>query len=155
MNQETNSIKIREASFADAEFIIEANLSMAKEIEGIELEREILAKGVKAVFRDPAKGHYIIGELNGEVAGCLLVTLEWSDWRNKQSAWIQSLFVKKEHREKGIFKAMFARLEEKVESGQYAGLRLYVESSNESAKEVYNSLGMCGDHYELFEKMGC
>ncbi len=84
----------------------------------------------------------------------MLVTLEWSDWRNKHVGWIQSLYVVPEHRSKGIFRSMFATLEEKVVLGDFAGLRLYVDKTNSSAKEVYRNLGMNGEHYEIFEKMG-
>ncbi len=154
MNQEKHNIFIREATYADAKFIIDANFAMAKEVENLELDLETLTKGVKAVFRDAGKGRYIIGEINGEIAGCMLVTLEWSDWRNKHVGWIQSLYVVPEHRSKGIFRSMFATLEEKVVLGDFAGLRLYVDKSNSSAKDIYKTLGMNGDHYEIFEKMG-
>ena len=153
MNQEPSTTKVRDASYQDAEFIIEANFTMAKETEGIELDRETLGKGVKAVFRDASRGRYMIGEYEGQVAGCLLVTHEWSDWRNCNIAWIQSLFVKEEFRSKGVFKMMFESLEAKVTSGEYAGLRLYVDKGNASAKDVYKKLGMIGNHYIVFEKM--
>ena len=153
MNQESPIITVRDASFEDVEFIAEANYSMALEIEKLELDKDILFKGVRAVFRKPSRGCYIIGEYNGEVAGCLLITHEWSDWRNSNVAWIQSLFVKEEFRGKGVFKKMFATIEERVSKGEYAGIRLYVDKSNENAMEVYSGLGMSGDHYLLFEKM--
>ena len=153
MNQESPIISVRDASFDDAEFIAEANFAMAKEIENIELDRDILFKGVRAVFRDPSRGRYIIGEYNGKVAGCLLITHEWSDWRNCNIAWIQSLYVEEEYRGQGVFKHMFASIEKLVEKGEYAGIRLYVEKSNDNAMEVYSGLGMRGDHYLLFEKM--
>lgn len=153
VNQESTNINVRVATFNDVEFIAEANYAMAGEIEKIELDREILFKGVRAVFRDPSKGKYIIGEYEGKVAGCLLITHEWSDWRNCNVAWIQSLYVKKEFRGKGVFKTMYASIESLVTKGEYAGIRLYVDKSNESAMEVYTGLGMDGDHYRLFEKM--
>ena len=153
MNQESPIITVRDATFEDAKFIADANYAMALEIEKIELDKDILFKGVRAVFRDPSKGRYIIGEYNGAVAGCLLITHEWSDWRNCNIAWIQSLFVKEEFRGHGVFKKMYATIESLVEKGEYAGIRLYVEKENENAKEVYSGLGMNGEHYLLFEKM--
>lgn len=153
MNQESPIITVRDASFEDAKFIADANYAMALEIEKIELDKDTLFKGVRAVFRDPARGRYIIGEYNGEIAGCLLITHEWSDWRNCNVAWIQSLFVKEEYRGCGVFKKMYASIEALVEKGEYAGIRLYVDKNNENAMEVYSGLGMIGDHYLLFEKM--
>lgn len=153
MNQESPTIAVRTATFDDVEFIADANYSMAKEIENIELDRDVLFKGVRAVFRDPAKGRYIIGEYDGKVAGCLLITHEWSDWRNCNVAWIQSLYVIEECRGKGVFKSMYASIEQLVKDGEYAGIRLYVDKTNANAMEVYSGLGMNGDHYLLFEKM--
>ena len=153
MNQESPIITVRDATFENAKFIADANYAMALEVENIELDKDVLFKGVRAVFRDPSKGRYIIGEYNGEVAGCLLITHEWSDWRNCNIAWIQSLFVNEEYRGNGVFKMMYNTIEEQVEKGEYAGIRLYVEKDNANAMEVYSGLGMNGDHYLLFEKM--
>ena len=153
MNQESPLINVRAATFDDVEFIAEANLAMALEIENLKLDKDTLFKGVRSVFRDPSKGRYIVGEYDGEVAGCLLITHEWSDWRNCNVAWIQSLFVKEEFRGKGVFKSMFASIEDLVKKGEYAGIRLYVDKSNDNAMEVYTGLGMDGNHYLLFEKM--
>ena len=146
-------VEVREAIPADAKFIMEANYVMALETEGLELNKSTLLAGVKAVFENDAWGSYLIAEIDGVPVGCLLITYEWSDWRNKQTAWIQSLFVLPEFRGQGVFKAMFSLIEERVVSGKYAGVRLYVDSTNENAQKVYSKLGMNGNHYMLFEKM--
>ena len=153
MNQKSPIITVRDATYEDAKFIADANFAMALEIEKIELDKDTLYKGVRAVFRDPSRGRYIIGEYNGQVAGCLLITHEWSDWRNCNIAWIQSLFVNEEYRGNGVFKKMYESIEKLVEKGEYAGIRLYVEKTNDNAMDVYSGLGMTGDHYLLFEKM--
>ncbi len=153
MNQVMNEIIVRPATIEDVKFIVHANASMALEIEGLHLDLETLEAGVRSVFEVPSRGSYLIGEIDGEICGSLMVTTEWSDWRNNEVAWIQSLFVTKEHRGKGVFKNMFSHMEKLVEQGEYAGIRLYVDLTNKDAIEVYKKLGMDGDHYMMFEKM--
>ena len=68
-------------------------------------------------LRDSSRWYYVVAEINGEVCGSLLITTEWSDWRNLEVAWIQSLYVVPEHRGKGIFKLMFAYIEGPREDG--------------------------------------
>jgi ribosomal protein S18 acetylase RimI-like enzyme len=148
-----NKIITRLATLKDIDFIVSANFEMALETEALTLDKTILALGVQAVFSDPSKGTYMMTEVNGQIAGCLLLTYEWSDWRNKQTAWIQSLYVLPEFRGQGAFKEMFKDLEARVASGEFAGLRLYVDSTNLKAQGAYKKLGMNGEHYMLFEKM--
>jgi ribosomal protein S18 acetylase RimI-like enzyme len=105
------------------------------------------------VFDDPAKGIYLVAEEQGAVVGSLLITFEWSDWRNGQIGWIQSVFVDPAHRGKGIYKALYREVQRlSVENG-WVGIRLYVEKNNSRAKQVYTRLGMRGDHYEVMEWM--
>ncbi|MCM8532354.1 MAG: GNAT family N-acetyltransferase [Lentisphaeraceae bacterium] len=149
----SKNILIRPASKADVQFLVDANYNMALETEDLKLDEKTLSLGVSAVIRDAAKGEYMVAEKDGFQVGCLLLTYEWSDWRNKQVVWIQSLYVVPEMRGQGIFKAMFAKVQSRVASGEFAGVRLYVDKTNEKAQQVYSQLGMNGDHYLLFEKM--
>ncbi|MCH2204531.1 MAG: GNAT family N-acetyltransferase [Lentisphaerales bacterium] len=149
----SKDIQVRKAQLADAQFIADANYAMALETENFELDKPTVLAGVKAVFLNDARGSYMVTEVNGQVVGCLLLTYEWSDWRNKQTAWIQSLYVLPQFRGLGAFKAMFKKVEERVESGEFAGVRLYVDSTNTKAQDVYSKLGMNGEHYKIFEKM--
>jgi ribosomal protein S18 acetylase RimI-like enzyme len=153
MNQVMNEIIVRSATIDDVDFIVHANASMALETETLQLDLDILEAGIRSVFDKPSRGSYLIGEINGDVCGSLMITTEWSDWRNNEVAWIQSLFVSEKHRGKGVFKSMFSHVESLVEQGVYAGVRLYVDLTNEAAIEVYKKLGMNGDHYMMFEKM--
>lgn len=106
------------------------------------------------MFEDPSKGFYNIAEINKETVGCHMVTYEWSDWRNGQVYWLQSVYVEERSRQHGVFRAMFRLLKEQVMSDPgIAGLRLYVDKSNGRAQNVYASMGMNGDHYTVFEWM--
>lgn len=147
---------IRKATASDAEFIIQSQIDMAYESEGMKLEKSVIEPGVVAVFHDEkeSKGFYLIAEgEQSEPLGCLLITTEWSDWRNGTMLWIQSLFVVAKARRKGVFKKMYFYLQNLVndESTDFRGIRLYVEKDNEIATSVYNSIGMDGEHYNMFQ----
>jgi GNAT superfamily N-acetyltransferase len=136
----------------DAELIIDFQIRLAKETEGMRLNKETVSKGVRAVLRDKAKGEYFMAEKNGEVVGMMLTIPEWSDWRNGTAIWIHSLYVRPEWRGRGAFKKMYLYLKKKVGlSAGLVGLRLYVERKNKTAHKVYKRLGMNSDHYLMYE----
>lgn len=129
-------------------------MSMARETEGLDLDIEILTKGVEAVFEDFSKGIYYVAEENDLVIGCLLTTSEWSEWRNGTILWIQSVYVRDGYRGKGVFKALYNYVKDLVaQDKSLKGIRLYVEKTNLSAQKVYEAIGMDGDHYHFFEWM--
>ena len=145
-------IEIREGKLSDTERIVELQLQMAQETEGLQLDRNVVSKGVRGVFEEPARGTYWIAEEKGKVLGVLLAISEWSDWRNATVLWIHSLYVIPEARGQGVFKKLYLNLEKQVkQSPELAGLRLYVDKQNKSAQEVYEKLGMNKHHYELYE----
>ncbi len=125
---------------------------MALETEHTSLDRSRLRAGVEALLADPAKGFYLVAESDGEVVGQLMITYEWSDWRNGTFWWIQSVYVAPAHRGRGVFKALYRRVEELAsQNGGVCGLRLYVERQNDRAKAVYEGLGMAATHYQMME----
>lgn len=147
-------ITIRTATPDDALFIIDFQLKMAMETEGILLDYHTVTEGVHAVFKDPAKGAYYVAVSDGKVIGSLMTTYEWSDWRCGTVLWIQSVFIVPEYRGQGVFKKMYEFIQQLVtpESG-YRGIRLYVDKTNERAQRVYQRLGMNGEHYQVYEWM--
>jgi GNAT superfamily N-acetyltransferase len=143
---------VRLAAPSDASIIVEFNAAMAKETEGIELNREYLQKGVEALFADSSKGLYYIAESNGKIAGQLMITYEWSDWRNAAFWWIQSVYVRPEYRKQGVFRALYRSIETIARTcGDVCGVRLYVERENDHAQKTYEALGMKHSHYEMME----
>ena len=127
---------------------------MAEETEGVELDYETVREGVLSVYRDYNKGRYFVATDSEEIVGSLLLTPEWSDWRNCWVMWIQSVYILPEYRKKGIFRKMYNYiLEHEGKSDEVSGIRLYVDKRNENAINVYSKLGMDGDHYQLFEWM--
>ncbi|HTH58135.1 MAG TPA: GNAT family N-acetyltransferase [Cyclobacteriaceae bacterium] len=145
---------IREANIKDIPHLLDFQLKMALETENITLEISSLTLGVNRLFKDPTKGRYYVAEEGGEVMGCLMTTYEWSDWRNGTVLWIQSVYVSRDHRGKGVYKNMYEHIKQLVlDDPDLRGIRLYVDKRNDSAKEVYKTLQMNGDHYQVFEWM--
>ena len=151
-NRHAVMIEIREGKLSDSENIVELQLRMAQETEGLQLDRNVVSKGVRGVFEEPARGTYWVAEEKGKVLGVLLAISEWSDWRNATVLWTHSLYVIPEARGQGVFKKLYLNLEKQVQqSPELAGLRLYVDKQNKSAQKVYEKLGMNKHHYELYE----
>ena len=155
MENNMNNLKIfiRQAVSGDLNKILDFQLKMAEETEGLLLPPEKLRPGIEAALNDKNKGLYFMAETKGEIAGSLMITREWSDWRNAWVAWIQSVYVRPEFRRKGIYSALYRHVKALVEKGEYAGIRLYVDKTNTAAQKTYSALGMNGEHYRLFEWM--
>ena len=143
---------VREATPDDASRIVEFQQAMALETEGKTLYESRVTAGVDAVLGSPDKGFYIVAEIDDDVVGSLLITYEWSDWRNATFWWIQSVFVDANHRRQGIYTAMHNHVLSHAESDSgICGVRLYVERTNTGAQQTYKSLGMDHSHYDLYE----
>jgi predicted GNAT family acetyltransferase len=147
-------IRYRDAVPADAQAIIDFQLAMALETEELALDADILGRGVHAVFADPGRGRYFVAESGGRVVASLMITYEWSDWRNGMVWWIQSVYVTPDHRRRGIYAGLYTHVRAMVDAEpSIRGIRLYVDTRNTSAQEVYARLGMSGEHYKVFEWM--
>jgi len=146
------TLEIRNGRAADAVAIAAFNCAMAQETEGLKLDSPRVLAGVRAVLEDPGKGLYLVAENDGDIIGQLLITREWSDWRNGVFWWIQSVYVPPEHRSRGVFKALYHEaLSRAQEAGDVCGVRLYVEGDNTDAQRTYAKLGMQETAYKLFE----
>ena len=144
---------IRDGLPADAPVIAAFNAAMARETEALELDPVRLLAGVRAVFDDPAKGFYLVAEQDGEVIGQLMITYEWSDWRNAVFWWVQSVYVAPAARGRGVYRMLYNELLRRAqERGGVCGIRLYVEHNNEAAKRTYAKLGMSATVYEMWEE---
>ena len=149
-----SDVLFREAVRDDVPAIIDFQLAMARETEELELDHDILTRGVHALFDDPALGRYYVAEVDGEVIGSLMITYEWSDWRNGMVWWIQSVYVMPSFRRRGIYAGLYAHIKTIVEPDpSVRGIRLYVDNRNAAAQQVYARLGMEGEHYRVFEWM--
>jgi GNAT superfamily N-acetyltransferase len=144
---------IRDGAAAVASTIAAFNQAMARETEELELDPDRLLAGVRAVFADPAKGFYLVAELDGEVVGQLMITYEWSDWRNGVFWWVQSVYVVPTARSQGAYRNLYQTMLSRArERGDVCGIRLYVEGHNEAAKSTYAKLGMSATVYEMWEE---
>jgi GNAT superfamily N-acetyltransferase len=143
-------MQIRTAKIRDAEAISEQNILLAKESENILLNPKIVLAGVKALLSDKNKGVYLVAEENDTIIGQLMITFEWSDWRNKQIWWVQSVYVQKEWRKKGVFNLLLDYAHQKARRQQVAFLRLYMHKQNSSALKVYEKTGWKQEPYTVF-----
>ena len=146
------NIIIRPASVSDAVIIAEFNAFMAKETENLELDRELLRRGTEALLADSSKGIYYLAETGDKVIGQLMVTYEWSDWRNATFWWIQSVYVLPEYRKNGVFRKLYQYIESLARTrGDVCGLRLYVDTSNKRAQQTYETIGLKRSHYQMMD----
>jgi ribosomal protein S18 acetylase RimI-like enzyme len=145
---------LRPATAADAAVLADYNARLAEESEGKTLDRATLAAGVAAALADPHKGRYFVAELDGAVVGQLMLTTEWSDWRNGWIWWVQSVYVHPAARRRGVFRALYEHVRQAALAGpQVVGLRLYVEQDNERAQQTYARLGMDRTGYLVMERV--
>jgi GNAT superfamily N-acetyltransferase len=150
--QRDSGIRVRRAEPQDVNSIVEFNASLALESEGKALDLNRLRNGVDGIFGHPERGYYLIAELAGRVVGQLLVTTEWSDWRNGDFWWIQSVYVAADYRRRGVYRALHNHVLSTARSrGDVVGVRLYVDQDNHVARGVYASLDMQQSHYDMLE----
>ncbi|WP_298772690.1 GNAT family N-acetyltransferase [uncultured Shewanella sp.] len=146
-------MQIRQAQQNDKAALVAFNLAMAKETEGRDLDVTLLNQGVSRLIESPEKGFYLVADIEGEIAGSLMVTFEWSDWQAKDYYWIQSVYISPQYRRQGIYKKLYQAVKDRAEAqGGAVSFRLYVEQHNQVAQNTYSALGMQQSHYLLFEE---
>lgn len=149
-----SSITVREAIEDDAASISQFNINMAWETEERKLDKHTIAAGVKSLFQKPKYGFYMVAEKEGNIVATLMITKEWSDWRNGLFWWIQSVYVKPDYRQQGIYRTMYQRVLELAKNHlDVCGCRLYVERENVTAQKTYEALGMNETHYKMYEEV--
>ncbi len=152
----TNDIQVRLAQRQDADILAKANMAMAWETERRRLDPDTISQGVRAVFDDAQRGFYVVAMKDEQIAGSLMVTFEWSDWRSGLIWWIQSVYVQPPFRRHGVFRSLYQFVEASAaQRSDVCGLRLYVEQSNHIARQVYADAGMQETSYRIYERMLC
>jgi GNAT superfamily N-acetyltransferase len=151
------SIQIRPATRDDVDTIAEFNRALALETENRRLDLTTLRHGIRAFLESPGYGSYIVAELpedkSRKPVGQLMMTYEWSDWRNGVFWWIQSVYVAPERRGRGVFRALYDHTLAKAKADpKVCGLRLYVEQENRSAQTVYQRVGLVPSVYTVYEQ---
>ena len=148
----SSSIAVGRAATEDVAAIAQFNSAMAAETEDLALDPQTVHAGVAAVVSDDRRGFYLVARSDGKAVGSLMITYEWSDWRNGNLWWIQSVYVMPSARKQGIFRLLYDNVISLAkQDGDAAGVRLYVEKDNRGAQEVYRKLGMSETAYRVFE----
>lgn len=150
---------IRPARMSDASVLADFNIRLAHETEHLSLDPATVLSGVQAALEDPSKGLYFVADASDsvdpaktDVVGCTMVTHEWSDWRNGDIWWIQSVYVREDHRRKGVFSALYQKVMSEAKSAGVVAVRLYVEKHNAAAQQTYTKLGMGFTEYLVMEQ---
>jgi ribosomal protein S18 acetylase RimI-like enzyme len=152
-NTAADAIRIRPARQEDISLMSRWQEAMAQETEDKLLDAAVLTRGIQRAFDDPAKGRYFIAESAGRPVGTLMLTWEWSDWRDGWWWWIQSVYVETEFRRRGVYRALYAYVLALAEADpEVRGIRLYVEMENINARRTYEFLGMQNPGYVMYEK---
>ena len=145
-------ITVRPATIEDLEFLVRGNAQLALESENLSLDFDRLRNGVHALFEEPSRGFYLIAEIDGVRAGQMMITYEWSDWRNGVFWWIQSVYTVAEFRRRGVFRALYTEAESLAQrQSSVCGLRLYVDIHTRAALETYRACGMQETAYRVLE----
>ncbi|MBI1903866.1 MAG: GNAT family N-acetyltransferase [Planctomycetia bacterium] len=146
--------RIRDALPADLDLVVEYNLRLAFESESKALDRQALLRGVARLLQDPVKGRYFLACDGERPVGQLMLTTEWSDWRDGWFWWIQSVYVEKEFRRRGVYRALHEHvMREAAGRGDVVGLRLYVDEQNHTGQATYRCMGMSPAGYFVLEQM--
>ena len=153
----SESIQIRPATRHDTDTIVEFNRAMALETENRRLDLPTLRQGIRAFLENPGYGSYIVAELpedkSRKPVGQLMMTYEWSDWRNGVFWWIQSVYVAPERRGRGVFRAMYEHILAQAKTDpKVCGIRLYAEQNNHEAQTVYQRVGLVPAGYVVYEQ---
>ena len=137
---------LRMATLQDLDIIIENNIKLAMEFENIEdcplkIEKQIVKKGVKRVLENENLGFYFICKEKEALIGQVLITYEWSDWRNQMIWWLHRIYVTPKWRKKGALKKIIKKLDELAEKKNVYAMRLYLHSNNKNAIYAYEKTG--------------
>jgi ribosomal protein S18 acetylase RimI-like enzyme len=145
---------IRQATITDTAAIVDFNIKMAKETEDMDLIPDVINAGVRNMIENPPMGFYLVAEEDDVIQASLMVTTEWSDWRNGLFWWIQSVYVQPQYRRMGLYSKLYEKVKNLAQDEKnVCGFRLYVEHENVTAQKTYRSLGMGKTDYQMFEEM--
>ena len=145
--------EIRPATHDDRDDLVRFQFAMAQESEDKGLDAAVLARGIQHLLNHPTEGFYLVAQINASNVGALMVTYEWSDWRDGRFWWIQSVYVDTNFRRRGVYSALHHYVRSAAKADPEAcGIRLYVERENQAAQGTYLALGMLETRYRLFEE---
>ena len=148
----TGTLAVREARQDDVALMARWAQAMALETEGKSLDPAVLTRGIQRAFEDTNKGRYFVCEVEGRPAGMLMLTWEWSDWRDGWWWWIQSVYTDEDFRRRGVYRALYAHVLAQAQADpEVRGIRLYVERENVNAMRTYEDLGMLDAGYAMYE----
>lgn len=139
------------------ESLVSFSAAMALETEGRQLDRTRLREGTRSLLAHPEHGFFLVAQspetAGVQLIGQLMVTFEWSDWRNGTFWWVQSVYVDPAWRRRGVYRTMHDHVVASAKADpQVCGIRLYVERDNRMAQTVYQRVGLLPSVYTVYEQ---
>ena len=146
------SVTIRRGDARDLRAIVDLNTAMAVELGSKVVSSTRLKDGVAAVLESNDRGFYVLADSAGPVIGVLHVIPEWNPWRNSYFWKVENVFVSREWRRKGVYRAMHDYVLEAAQGNtDVCGIRLFAVESNVGARRTYEGVGMTQEPSRLFE----
>jgi GNAT superfamily N-acetyltransferase len=150
-------LTVRAAGTDDVDAIVGFSAAMAWETERRQLDHARLREGTLSLLRTPSLGFFMVAETHTSgrpvVVGQLMITYEWSDWRNGLFWWIQSVYVDPAWRRRGVFRGLHEAVVARAKADpKVCGIRLYVEQENNVAETVYRRVGLALSAYKVYEE---
>lgn len=149
-----NGIQVRRADDRDIDQIAAFNLALIAETETQRFDPVSVRRGVARGMNVGDEVRYFVAEVGQRPAGTMMLTREWSDWRDGWLWWLQSVYVHGDFRGRGVFRSMLDHVTELAQADpDVIGLRLYVEDDNDVAQATYLRTGFTDANYRILKKM--
>jgi GNAT superfamily N-acetyltransferase len=141
---------VRRAVLSDLEELVAFTLAEAREAEGIRKPPEIARRGIRTALDDESLAVYWVVQTRlGEIVGNISVVKEWSNWNAGYYWWIQSLYVRPDHRRRGLMTRLIRVVRESARQSKALDLRLYVHKNNRRAIKAYLEAGFVHSDYRI------
>ena len=106
------------------------------------------------MLAEPQLGRYYVVSEGQDVRASLMITYEWSDWRNGLFCGCKSVYVRPERRRTGLFSHLYQFVKQEAQRDERVwAYDLYVERENINAQATYRRLGMQTESYDIMEQL--
>lgn len=133
-------LTLRPAKESDVPVILVFILELAR-FEGAEDEIHSTEEGLRDVLFETGGADAMIAELDGEPVGFAIWAYSFSTFTGKRTLYIDDIYVREQHRGKGIGSRMFRTLAEVALQKDCGRMDWYCMETNLPGKEYYRNMG--------------